>query len=318
MVRLNILDHFVQGCNRETATYEFLAMLFVFAVLGFLLRHLLSNSGNKVARLEEENLNLKLQVSQLEETINDLRLDKAGMEKRWRDQTQFAQSSEQSVYEAKQESSNMSYQQTETESTASDAPESKMEEPPVVLETTESNAWSSAQNETEQNVADEKDEEEERRKEEAHQERIRLERESIMREMEEERIKEQEETRRKLKSIIDSDEINQQEKQHAEEQTTERMVETGQDENKPDDLKMIEGVGPAIERILLGAGINSFKSLSTYTGTQIHEILSQAGSRFKVHDPTTWPEQALLLSEGRIEEFKTFTAQLIAGKKRPE
>ena len=38
-------------------------------------------------------------------------------------------------------------------------------------------------------------------------------------------------------------------------------------------------------------------------------MLVDAGSRFATLDPTTWPEQARLLAEGRWDEFKALTGE---------
>jgi hypothetical protein len=42
-------------------------------------------------------------------------------------------------------------------------------------------------------------------------------------------------------------------------------------------------------------------------------MLDDAGARFKVHDPTTWPHQAELLADRRWDEFAQFTASLRSG-----
>lgn len=82
----------------------------------------------------------------------------------------------------------------------------------------------------------------------------------------------------------------------------------------PGDLKIIEGIGPALARILNQAGITTFEQLSNYTEEGLRQILSSAGSRFKVHDPSTWPEQARLAANGSWEELKTYQARLNTAK----
>ena len=74
----------------------------------------------------------------------------------------------------------------------------------------------------------------------------------------------------------------------------------------PDDLKIIEGIGPAIERILYQSGINSYQVLADSSEDTLREIMSNAGSRFKVHDPSTWPEQAKLAANGSWDELKLY------------
>ena len=50
------------------------------------------------------------------------------------------------------------------------------------------------------------------------------------------------------------------------------------------------------------------------TPEQIKEILEAAGSRYKMHDPTTWPKQAALAAEGKFEELKAWQDKLSGGK----
>ncbi|MEP6793738.1 MAG: S1 RNA-binding domain-containing protein, partial [Saprospiraceae bacterium] len=82
-----------------------------------------------------------------------------------------------------------------------------------------------------------------------------------------------------------------------------------------DDLKMIEGIGPKIEEILHAAGIDSFATLASKTGDEIREILLAQGSRFKMFDPTTWPEQSALAAAGKMDELQVLKDSLQGGKK---
>ena len=82
-----------------------------------------------------------------------------------------------------------------------------------------------------------------------------------------------------------------------------------------DDLKIIEGIGPKIEEILHAAGIDSFATLATKTAEEIREILLAQGSRYKMHDPETWAEQAQLAADGKMDELETLKKELNAGKK---
>jgi predicted flap endonuclease-1-like 5' DNA nuclease len=61
---------------------------------------------------------------------------------------------------------------------------------------------------------------------------------------------------------------------------------------KKDDLKKVEGIGPAIEKLLYAAKITTWKKLSTTSTAAIKKILDKAGPRFKMHDPKTWPKQS--------------------------
>lgn len=82
-----------------------------------------------------------------------------------------------------------------------------------------------------------------------------------------------------------------------------------------DDLKIIEGIGPKIEEILQAAGIDSFAGLSQKNPDEIREILLAQGSRYKMFDPTSWPEQAGLAAEGKMEELQALKDSLQGGRK---
>jgi predicted flap endonuclease-1-like 5' DNA nuclease len=84
---------------------------------------------------------------------------------------------------------------------------------------------------------------------------------------------------------------------------------------KSDDLKIIEGVGPALEKLLNANGIFSFEQLSTEKVARLEKILDEAGPRFRVHVPETWPQQAKLLKENKMDEFKKLTEKLKGGRK---
>lgn len=64
-----------------------------------------------------------------------------------------------------------------------------------------------------------------------------------------------------------------------------------------DDLKAIDGIGPKIEALLHQAGIRTYAQLAETPVERLREILAQAGPRFRLADPTTWPEQARRLAE---------------------
>jgi len=83
---------------------------------------------------------------------------------------------------------------------------------------------------------------------------------------------------------------------------------------KPDDLKKIEGIGPAIEKLLHAEGITTFAIMAATAPEKIKEILVAAGSRFGFHDPTTWPTQAGLAADGKWDELKTLQDELDGGK----
>ncbi|MFK8101897.1 MAG: helix-hairpin-helix domain-containing protein [Saprospiraceae bacterium] len=81
-----------------------------------------------------------------------------------------------------------------------------------------------------------------------------------------------------------------------------------------DDLKKIEGIGPKIAELLQNDGIKTFKELSEATVDRIKEILTAAGSRYKMHDPTTWPDQAKMAANGEWDKLKEWQDSLQGGK----
>jgi hypothetical protein len=72
----------------------------------------------------------------------------------------------------------------------------------------------------------------------------------------------------------------------------------------PDDLTMIPGIGPNVERLCHGIGIRTWYDLSTTEASLLRTMLVDAGPRFSTHDPSLWPQMARLLSEGRWQEFR--------------
>ncbi len=83
-----------------------------------------------------------------------------------------------------------------------------------------------------------------------------------------------------------------------------------------DDLKKIEGVGPKIAELLAEGGFDTFAKVAAASVDSLQAILTEAGSRYAAHNPTTWPEQAGLAAEGKWDELKELQDKLNGG--RPE
>jgi predicted flap endonuclease-1-like 5' DNA nuclease len=81
-----------------------------------------------------------------------------------------------------------------------------------------------------------------------------------------------------------------------------------------DDLKMVEGIGPRIEEVLHRAGINSWAKLAATQPEQLRKILTGAGDQYGVHDPSTWPQQAVLALGGHWETLRALQESLRAGR----
>jgi predicted flap endonuclease-1-like 5' DNA nuclease len=83
---------------------------------------------------------------------------------------------------------------------------------------------------------------------------------------------------------------------------------------KPDDLTIVEGIGPKIASLLQAAGITTFSQLAGADLSQLVKILEDAGLKH-LADPATWPEQAKLAAEGKWEELKVLTDSLKGGRR---
>lgn len=82
----------------------------------------------------------------------------------------------------------------------------------------------------------------------------------------------------------------------------------------PDDLKIIEGIGPKIESILHDAGIKTFAELAAASPSQLEKIVREdAGIR--VAFPDTWPEQGRLAAEGKWDELEKLKDDLQGGRR---
>lgn len=82
-----------------------------------------------------------------------------------------------------------------------------------------------------------------------------------------------------------------------------------------DDLKEIEGIGPRIEKVLNSEQIFRFAELASATPERLKGILAEAGPRFRLHDPTSWPEQASLARDGKWQELRKLQEELLGGQK---
>ena len=75
---------------------------------------------------------------------------------------------------------------------------------------------------------------------------------------------------------------------------------------KGDDLKVIEGIGPKLAELLVEAGYTSYALLAKAEVTDLQAVLDKAGSRYKMHNPTTWPLQASFARDGKFEALTSW------------
>ena len=80
---------------------------------------------------------------------------------------------------------------------------------------------------------------------------------------------------------------------------------------KTDDLRVVNGIGPKIAKLLINRGITTWKALSETSPNYLNAILHEdGGEHFRIHNPESWPHQALLLHEGRWDEFRELLEKL--------
>ena len=84
--------------------------------------------------------------------------------------------------------------------------------------------------------------------------------------------------------------------------------------NNKEDLKIVEGIGPKIEKLLNKAGIKTWENLASTPVDTLREILQNAGDNYRIHDPATWSDQARLAANGEFEKLKEYQDFLSGGR----
>jgi predicted flap endonuclease-1-like 5' DNA nuclease len=84
------------------------------------------------------------------------------------------------------------------------------------------------------------------------------------------------------------------------------------------DLQKIEGIGPKIATILNAHGIHTFADLAEATVETLQKYLEEAGPRYRLAHPETWPEQARLAAGGWWEALEELQDQLKGGRRQPQ
>jgi len=83
-------------------------------------------------------------------------------------------------------------------------------------------------------------------------------------------------------------------------------------ETVPDDLTIVEGIGPKIKQILNENGIYTFAELAETSPEFLGKLLR---AHRLPNVPVTWPEQARLASLGDWDGLKTLQENLTAGRR---
>jgi len=84
----------------------------------------------------------------------------------------------------------------------------------------------------------------------------------------------------------------------------------------PDDLTMLEGVGPKIQELLYQNGIHTFAELADCDVERLKAILAGGGAAFRLANPSTWPQQARLAAAQDWPRLQALNEQLAGGVRR--
>lgn len=84
----------------------------------------------------------------------------------------------------------------------------------------------------------------------------------------------------------------------------------------PDNLEIIEGIGPSIAHLLRSSGVGTFAKLASMAVSSLQTILDKGGPRFRTANPQTWAEQAALATANRWAELRRLQDALDAGLRR--
>ncbi|MCF6188979.1 MAG: helix-hairpin-helix domain-containing protein [Cocleimonas sp.] len=79
------------------------------------------------------------------------------------------------------------------------------------------------------------------------------------------------------------------------------------------DFTVIEGIGPKINDLIHAGGIRTFAELANSDPSRIQKILDDAGSRYTIANPGTWPDQANLVVNNRWPALKALQDVLDGG-----
>lgn len=81
-----------------------------------------------------------------------------------------------------------------------------------------------------------------------------------------------------------------------------------------DDLQIIEGIGPKIEGLLKAARLHTWTDVAAASVEDLQQILDNAGPRYRVHKPNSWPEQARLAANAHWSDLVKYQKFLDTGK----
>ena len=100
---------------------------------------------------------------------------------------------------------------------------------------------------------------------------------------------------------------------------SETIEQTTAQASQPDDLTRINGIGPAIEKLLRESGIRSYRDLADADPNHLQKILHSGGARFKLVDSQTWAHQAEMAcnNDGTARKLRTSHRQQNPAQQNP-
>ena len=81
-----------------------------------------------------------------------------------------------------------------------------------------------------------------------------------------------------------------------------------------DDFTVVEGIGPKIDGLIHDAGIHRYAELGRTKVEVLQKILDDAGSRYSLAKPGTWPAQADMAADNKWDALKAWQDELDGGK----
>jgi predicted flap endonuclease-1-like 5' DNA nuclease len=77
-----------------------------------------------------------------------------------------------------------------------------------------------------------------------------------------------------------------------------------------DNLQIFEGIGAKIEQVLKMAGVTTWAQLAVTRTDDLVRILEEAGPNYRIHNPSSWAQQAQLADSGRWDELIAYQKTL--------
>lgn len=96
--------------------------------------------------------------------------------------------------------------------------------------------------------------------------------------------------------------------------TTTVVSQIVEQSNEPDNLRLIEGIGPKAAGVLAQAGVSTFTQMAAMDGEALMAILKEAKLRGKFYTDS-WPEQAAIAASGDFEALTQLQNELVGGRR---